>query len=252
LLGTVIGGGSNGIVQTQGATFGNTTITTVNAVGMTTATGPDSTATGVGANAGGAGATAYGAYANASDPGTTAIGFRAIAKFRGSVAIGNQAQAIADPTVAIGDNSLASANDAVAIGASAQATASRAVAIGANSVANEANTVSVGSAGNERRITNVAPGIVGTDAVNLNQLQDVSRIAYSGTAMSFAMSGAVMPNLEPGEMGVGVGLGNYKGYSAVGFTFKSLNATGDSAWGLGVSTTGKEWGLQLGIGFKWK
>lgn len=252
VLGTVFGGGAGGNLQTQGAAFNNTGITTVNGIGMTTATGPDSMATGLGATANGPGATAYGAYANADGEGTTAIGFRAIAKFKGSVAIGNQAQALADPSTAIGDNSLASGNDSVAVGASAQATAERSVAIGAFSVANQANTVSVGSPGNERRITNVASGVDGTDAANVSQVKDVGRVAYSGVAMSFAMSGAVMPNLEPGEKGFGVGLGNYKGYSAIGMTFKSLGASGDTAWGFGVSTTGKEWGLQLGIGFKWK
>lgn len=250
MVGTAIGGGTGGNVQTRGAS-GNA-ITTVNAAGMTTATGVDTTATGLGADATGDGATAYGAYASAGAENTTAIGFRAVARFAGSVAIGHNAQALADPTVAIGDSSLASGNDSVAIGASAQATANRAVAVGAFSVADQPNTVSVGSVGNERRITNVAPGINPTDAVNLDQLRDVSRIAYSGTAMSFAMNGAVMPNLEPGEKGFGVGLGHYKSYSAVAVQFKALSGTGDQAWGVGISTTGKEWGLQLGVGFKWK
>jgi trimeric autotransporter adhesin len=198
------------------------------------------------------GATAYGAYATAQDENTTAIGFRAVATFAGSVAIGFQARAIADPTVAVGDNSLASGNDSVALGASAQATANRAVALGAFSVADQPNTISVGAPGDERRITNVAPGINPTDAVNLSQLRDVSRIAYSGTAMGFAMSGAVMPNLLPGEKGLGAGVGTYRGYGALAVQFKSMADSGNSAWGVGVSTTGKEWGMQVGVGFKWK
>jgi autotransporter adhesin len=212
----------------------------------------DTTATGVGANATGDGGTAYGAWASAQGENTTAIGFRAVAKFAGSVAIGNNAQATADPTVAIGDNSLASGNNSVAVGAGAQATADRSVAIGQGSVATDPNTVSVGSPGQERRITNVAPGINPTDAVNMSQLHDVSRIAYSGIAMSFALSGAVSPPLEPGEMGVGLGFGAYRGDRAVGVTVKGLSSTGRSSWGVGVSSTGKEWGLQLGIGFKWR
>jgi trimeric autotransporter adhesin len=255
VVGTAIGGGTQGNVQTFGPS--GTTLSTVNAAGMTTANGPDTTATGVGAQAGlpgapAAGATAYGAYASALAPGATAIGYRAVATFAGGVAIGNNAHAVADPATAIGDNSLASGNDSTAIGASAQATGNRSVALGSFSVADQPNTVSVGSPGNERRITNVAAGINPTDAVNLSQLQDVSRIAYSGTAMSFALSGAVMPTLEPGEKGLGIGLGNYKGYSAVALQFKSLSDMGYSAWGVGISTTGKEWGLQLGYGIKWK
>jgi autotransporter adhesin len=258
LLGTAIGGGTGGTVQTQGGKFGNTSVTTVNAAGMTTANGMDTTATGLGAQAGSPngppadGATAYGAYAQALSPNTTAIGFRAVATHAGSVAIGHQAQAIADPATAIGDNSLASGNDSLAVGASAQATANRAVALGAFSVADQPNTVSVGTPGAERRITNVAPGVLPTDAVNVSQLRDVSRVAYSGVAMSMAMAGAVMPPLEPGEKGVGVGIGTYKGYTALGFQFKALSASGESAWGVGISTTGKEWGLQAGFGVKWK
>jgi trimeric autotransporter adhesin len=255
VLGTTVGGGTQGNVQTFGPS--GTTLSTVNAAGTTTANGPDTTATGVGAQAGAPGspspgATAYGAYAAALATGATAIGYRSIASFAGGVAIGNNAQATADPATAIGDSSLASGNDSTAIGASAKATANRAVALGSFSVADQPNTVSVGSPGNERRITNVAPGINPTDAVNLSQLQDVSRIAYSGTAMGFAMSGAVMPTLEAGEKGVGIGLGNYKGYSAVALQFKAISEMGYRAWGVGVSTTGKEWGIQLGYGVKWK
>jgi autotransporter adhesin len=118
--------------------------------------------------------------------------------------------------------------------------------------------------GNDRapggtRIGNVAPGVQPTDAVNLGQLQgvqrqvgDVARIAYSGTAMAFAMSGTYLPTLYPGEKTVGVGLGSYKGYSAVALSFKSLSDAGNMSWGAGVSTTGKEWGINAGIGWKWK
>ncbi len=58
-------------------------------------------------------------------------------------------------------------------------------------------TLGNGQAPGGTRISNVAPGILPGDAVNvqqLNQVQsqvgDVARIAYSGTAMAFAMSGA--------------------------------------------------------------
>jgi autotransporter adhesin len=140
----------------------------------------------------------------------------------------------------------------VAIGAGAQATGDRSVAIGQGSVASDPNTASFGTPGQERRLTNVAPGVNATDAVNMSQLKDVTRIAYSGVAMGFALSGATTPMLEAGEMGIGVGFGAYRGYSAVGVTFKGLSSTGNSSWGVGVSSSGKEWGLQLGMGFKWR
>lgn len=72
--------------------------------------------------------------------------------------------------VAIGDGAN-SANNGVAIGAGASAETGS-IALGSESVADRQNTVSVGNAGSERQITNVAAGIEGTDAVNVNQLND--------------------------------------------------------------------------------
>ncbi|MDP9893003.1 autotransporter adhesin [Variovorax boronicumulans] len=116
-----------------------------------------------------------------------------------------------------------------------------------------------GAQGSTTRISNVAPGILPTDAVNVGQLTavqgqvgEVARIAYSGSAMAFAMSGTYLPTLYPGEKTVGVGFGNYKGYSAVALTFKALSDDGKMSWGAGLSTTGKEWGVNAGIGWKWK
>jgi trimeric autotransporter adhesin len=67
-------------------------------------------------------------------------------------------------------DSSATGTDAVAIGGNAQATGRNSVALGSNSVASEDDTVSVGASNSERRITNVAAGTNGTDAVNVTQL----------------------------------------------------------------------------------
>jgi trimeric autotransporter adhesin len=263
LMGVTQGGGnaSNGTLLTQGGGFDNTfrTSTTYVAgrIGQPYEERPtvDAIAAGVGSYAGADGATSYGAWSNAQDANTTAIGFRATATNAGSVAIGFQARAIADPATAVGSNSLASGNDSVALGASAQATANRSVALGAYSVADQANTVSVGSVGNERRITNVANGVNLTDAVNVSQLNDVaSRIrgAYTGAVMSMAMNGIVMPSLQAGESGLGLGVGMYKGYTALAFGFKSMSSDGNTAWGVTMSTSGSSWSSNFGVGFKWK
>jgi autotransporter adhesin len=120
-------------------------------------------------------------------------------------------------------------------------------------------TLGNGQAPGGTRISNVAPGILPGDAVNMSQLGqvqsqvgEVARIAYSGSAMAFAMSGTYLPTLYPGEKTVGVGFGSYKGYSAVALTFKALSEDGKMSWGAGLSTTGKEWGINAGIGWKWK
>ncbi|SAL71982.1 Hep_Hag family protein [Caballeronia udeis] len=96
------------------------------------------------------------------------------------------------------------------------------MALGANSVASTANSISVGSAGNERTIGNLAPGISGTDAVNVNQLnasvgsavtqanqytnsqvQSVRNDANGGTASAIAVAGLPQPS-APGKSMVSI------------------------------------------------
>lgn len=132
-----------------------------------------------------------------------------------SLAAGAGAEATVDNAVAVGAQASASGTGSVALGAAANAGADNSVALGQGSVADRANTVSVGTAGQERQITNVAAGIQGTDAVNVNQLQQsvgsavsqansytddqirsARRDANGGTASALAMAGlpqAVLP-----------------------------------------------------------
>jgi trimeric autotransporter adhesin len=125
----------------------------------------------------------------------------------------------------------ATGTGAMAIGDGANASGANSVALGTGSVADQDNTVSVGSPGNERRITNVAPGINGTDAANMNQLNlvqnnvnTVARQSFSGVAAAMAMP-SLTPS-APGKTVVAAGVGNYKGYSAVGVggTYRSMNS----------------------------
>ncbi|HEV7835641.1 MAG TPA: YadA-like family protein [Caballeronia sp.] len=111
-------------------------------------------------------ATSSGAHSVASGANAVASGVNAVASGASSVASGANA-------IAVGANTSASANNAVAVGANASATANNSVALGAGSVADRANAVSVGttSAGGQRQVTNVAAGTEGTDAVNVNQMQ---------------------------------------------------------------------------------
>ena len=124
------------------------------------------------------------------------------------------------------------------------------MALGYGSVANQANTVSVGSPGNERCITNVAPGVNPTDAVNLaqfssfafgfqgqitilqSQIDDNQREARGGTALALATS-SLHFDLRPGKLSIAGGYGNFHGVSGLaaglGYTLPSgnmrLNAT---------------------------
>ncbi len=108
--------------------------------------------------------------------------------------------------------------DGAAFGPRAVASAARATAIGADSVADQPNTVSVGSSGAERRITNVAPGIAGTDAVNLAQLGSAQIEARRGIAAALALNNAVTPS-APGRTTLAVGAGFFHGENGVGVSF---------------------------------
>jgi trimeric autotransporter adhesin len=243
-IGMTVGGGANGTVSTAGPQLNNTTLSTVNAATCSQASGPDSMAAGTCASASSSGATAVGSNAQASSANTTAVGFRADAGNDGSVAIGYQARATGDPTTAIGANSLASGNNAVALGAGATATATNSVALGANSLATTPNSVSVGSPGNERTITNVAPGVNPTDAVNVsqlnqglgnlqNQISENRQEAYGGAAAAMAAAGLKFDD-RPGKISAAAAAGYYHGQSAV-------------AIGIGGTTESGLWRINGGI-----
>jgi len=38
----------------------------------------------------------------------------------------------------------------------------------------------------------------------------------------------------------------------VALTFKALAGDGGMSWGAGISTNGREWGVNAGVGWKWK
>ncbi|POS10024.1 hypothetical protein C3Y08_00760 [Burkholderia gladioli] len=268
---TLSGGGSGPMVESSGPGADHTGRSRIDPAGCTLANGFDATATGLCAAAGtiagrdGAresrradGATAYGAYARAREHHATALGFRALAARDGAVAIGYQAGALGAQATALGDGARADGDRSVALGASALATGRGAVALGAGSIADRDATVSIGSPGRERRLVNLAPGVAPGDAVNLSQLatlgrslEDVARRAYTGVAMSMAMSGLYLPSLNPGEVAAGVGVGGFSGYRAIALNLKGLAGNGRLGWGAGVSTTGRLTGFNLGAGWKW-
>ncbi|MCO6518898.1 MAG: YadA-like family protein [Snodgrassella sp.] len=216
-----------------------------------------------------------------------AIGGASLASGTAAIAIGNDARASETNAVALGNGAQVKQAGGVALGAGSvadrvagkegyipvTATQQQADAIRATT-SKHYGAVSVGDAakGEYRQITGVAAGTEDTDAVNVAQLKGVNnqinnvnkyvnkvnerlqrteRRAYSGTALAMALSGAYLPSLNAGEQAVGVGVGNYRGYTAVGANYKAISNGGNIGWGAGVSTTGKEVGFNAGIGFKW-
>ncbi|WP_367033698.1 YadA-like family protein [Burkholderia semiarida] len=115
-------------------------------------------------------ATAIGANASATGTSAVALGGNTVASADNGVAIGTLARATAIGTTAVGVGAAVTGQNSSALGRGAAATAGNSVALGSYSLADRANTVSVGTATGQRQITNVAAGTVGTDAVNVNQL----------------------------------------------------------------------------------
>jgi autotransporter adhesin len=187
-----------------------------------------------------------------------------------AIAAGANAQASGTNAVAVGANSVASGTNATALGAGANASADNAVALGQGSVADRANTVSVGAVGSERQITNVAAGVQGTDAVNVNQLnqgmtsavgqansytddkiRSAKRDAYGGTASALAAAGLPQAVL-PGHGMVAVAAGTYAGQSAIALGVSQLSETGKWVYKVqGTSDSRGQFGASVGAGMHW-
>ncbi len=162
--------------------------------------------------------------------------------------------------IAVGAGAVAGGDASLALGANASASGVNAVALGANSVAKEDDTVSIGSSGGERRMTNVAPGRSGTDAVNLRQLDvlrsdfgasitSLQRAAFVGVAAAMAMP--ALTARESGKTVVAAGIGNYKGYSAfgAGATYRSRNGQWLVNGALSITPHG-DTGMRAQVGYE--
>nr|WP_279040252.1 ESPR-type extended signal peptide-containing protein [Snodgrassella alvi] len=220
----------------------------------------------------GADSIAVGGAAMASGTSAVAIGDSASAPSANAVALGSQAKVTQTGGVALGAGSVANTAAGKEGYIPVTATSQQAAAIRATNSTEGAVSVGDASKGVYRQITGVAAGTADTDAVNVAQLKgvdnQVSRIneyvnqindnvhrverrAYSGTAMAMALSGAYLPSLNGGEQTVGVGVGAYRGYGAIGVNYKAASKNGKITWGAGVSTTGKEVAVNSVLGFKW-
>src|SRR5262249_1169465 len=135
------------------------------------------------------------------------------------------------------------------------------------------NTVSIGAPGAERRITNVAPGISQTDAVNVGQLSSVAagfqsliggvqsqinnvdRRLRDGVAVSMAAGGG--PAVPPGGKGGVFGnVATYDGHGAAGFGLtgvlyetRAYQVQANGSFGVGFDTSVV--GARGGIGLFW-
>jgi autotransporter adhesin len=119
-----------------------------------------------------------------------------------------------------------------------------------------------GQAPNGARLSNVAPGIAPTDAVNLGQLGAVQgqlqaeigstqRIAYSGVAMATAMS--TLPQaMTPGKSLMSVGVGHYGGYNAIAVGYSARSNDGKWIYKINGGYSGTRFNIGLGVGYEFE
>ena len=112
------------------------------------------------------------------------------------------------------------------------------------------------------RITNVAPAENGTDAVNLNQLnnmgnglrRDIDRVgkkANAGVAGAIAQ-GSIPQVTRPGATGIGIGSGYYGGQSAIAIGASAMTDSGNWIVKGNVSaSTGGRFGVGAGALYQW-
>ncbi|WP_458069661.1 YadA family autotransporter adhesin [Rhodanobacter sp. BL-MT-08] len=180
-------------------------------------------------------------------------------------------------SVAIGVGSAATATNAVAVGDGASAMADGSVALGANSTASRDNAVSVGSVGDERQITNVAAGVISTDAANVGQLnagvqqsenwaksyadqravavgsqvQRIGNQANAGVAGAMAMAGLPQAYL-PGKTMAAASAGTFRNQSGVAVGVSTISESGRWVYkATGSSDSRGDDGLTIGAGVQW-
>ena len=137
----------------------------------------NATAIGKDARAEGKGSQAFGKVALATGENAIALGSNSNASGDNAVALGSNSTASGEGSVALGENSFAGGINSLALGSQSNANGDNAVALGVGSVAEQDNTVSVGNSTTQRKITNMAAGLIqpgSTEAINGSQLHALS------------------------------------------------------------------------------
>ncbi|RYF42896.1 MAG: adhesin, partial [Comamonadaceae bacterium] len=126
--------------------------------------------------------------------------------------------------------------------------------------ARQANSVSVGDAttGLLRTISSVAPGVAGTDAVNVDQLQRAGQQIlgqandYADRGVAAAMALPAIPMLAPGERYAGAAVGSYGGKTALGVAVGfQVNRNWNLGAGVSAAQGGGKVGARVQAGLRW-
>ncbi|WP_406812586.1 YadA-like family protein [Histophilus somni] len=219
--------------------------------------------------------TALGWKADASGLRAQAIGAQSKASGQGSISFGSNVHTTGDNSFSIGRNITNSNAQTVAIGNDIRNTAQNSVFLGNSSAYVEKGdttggigkvdgnyagveakgVVSVGSKGNERRIQNVAAGLLShhsTDAVNGSQLhatnqrvEEVNKDAKAGIAAAMAFKEVPF---VPGKWSYAAGAAHYSSESAVSLNLGRTSANGKYSISGGISSDSRgRVGFRVGI-----
>ncbi|WP_213059656.1 YadA family autotransporter adhesin, partial [Escherichia coli] len=192
---------------------------------------------------------------------------------KNAIALGGNARAEKDNAIAVGADVNVTGENSIGIGNKSTVSSKNSVALGSNSVASEDNTVSVGSSLNQRRITNVAPGVNRSDAVTVGQLNesfsslkqytdrkvdsldkkmgDMKTKLTAGIATSMALSG-IPQAYQPDSSLVGVSAGTYGGESAIAVGVSHISQNGHWITKLHAGgNTQNDFGASVGVGYQW-
>jgi autotransporter adhesin len=268
---------------------------------MATATGVAATSIGALATADAPGATAIGVRATAKVTGSVALGADSVASRAGGVAGYVPEGATAAQTAAVNATTSSAVNQlgdpigAVSVGDEAKGLYRQITGVAAGSADSDAaniaqlkaaaenvkagavqyatnpdgsvnyNQVTLGNgqAPGGTRISNVAPGVAGNDAVNVNQLSavsaasesryrqldnqmhDVAKKAYGGVAAAMALESAPY---VPGKVSYAAALGHYQGESAIGVSLRKTSDDGQWSITGGVSAASSGGaGVRVGV-----
>lgn len=205
----------------------------------------------------------------------SAGGNGAVASGDNSTAVGNQSVASGDNSTAIGQGAVASHDNSVALGRGSATTVGAQRGYNAAYVGTSTSTGEVNIGG--RTLSGVAPGIAGTDAVNVNQLNagvdyainqanaytdnrfnqfegdmwNLERGYRGGTASAMAMAGLPQAYL-PGKSMLSVAFGGYQGEYGMAFGLSTI--TDNGRWVYKAQATGnttRDWGFSVGAGLQW-
>ena len=232
-----------------------------NAISMgngSSASGTNSIAIGAGANATAANSLALGANstttANLSDAAyTPVVGASVAGTATGEVSVGSAGAERRITNVAAGS----AATDAVNV-SQLSALSNNTVHYDTDGAGNNVNKVTLNSGnGAPVTISNVAPGVNGTDAVNLNQLNSafqqlnsqigaVQQDTYRAAAIGMAAA-ALRYDDRPGKVSASVGGGVWHGQGALAYGLGYTSENGRMRSDIAATSTGGDWGVSAGL-----